>query len=100
LSPRLISSKSWLSDLVCTLRRPTLYAIERETVPEDVLAREKDIYVQQALESGKPENIVEKIVSGKMDKFLAEICLLNRAMSKILIFQRSGPVDRLRRQDG
>ena len=57
-------------------------AIDRENVPADVLAREKDIYVQQALESGKPENIVEKIVSGKIDKFLAEICLLEQKYVK------------------
>ncbi len=57
-------------------------SVDREGVPADVLAREKDIYVQQALESGKPENIVEKIVSGKMEKFLAEICLLEQSYVK------------------
>ena len=57
-------------------------SIDRDSVPADVLAREKDIYVQQALESGKPENIVEKIVSGKVDKFLAEICLLEQKYVK------------------
>lgn len=57
-------------------------AITKEEAPQDVLARERDIYMQQALESGKPENIVEKIVSGKMDKFLAEICLLDQKFVK------------------
>ncbi len=57
-------------------------SVERENVPADVLAREKEIYVQQALDSGKPENIVEKIVSGKMEKFLAEICLLEQSYVK------------------
>ena len=57
-------------------------AVDRDGVPEEVLNREKDIYVQQALESGKPENIVEKIVSGKMEKFLAEICLLEQKYVK------------------
>ncbi|PID77595.1 MAG: elongation factor Ts [Deltaproteobacteria bacterium] len=56
--------------------------ITREEVPEAVVAREKDIYVQQALDSGKPENIVEKMVSGKIEKFLAEITLLDQKFVK------------------
>jgi len=57
-------------------------SVDREGVPADILAREKDIYVQQALESGKPENIVEKIVAGKVDKYLSEICLLEQKYVK------------------
>lgn len=57
-------------------------SVDREGVPADILAREKDIYVQQALESGKPDNIVEKIVSGKVEKYLAEICLLEQKYVK------------------
>jgi elongation factor Ts len=57
-------------------------AISKEDVPEEVLAREKEIYIQQALDSGKPENIVEKMVGGKMDKFLKEICLLDQPYVK------------------
>jgi elongation factor Ts len=57
-------------------------SVDREGVPADILAREKDIYVQQALELGKPENIVEKIVSGKVEKYLAEICLLEQKYVK------------------
>ena len=56
--------------------------LSREDVPSDVLEREKAIYVQQALDSGKPENIVEKIVSGKIDKFYGEICLLEQKFVK------------------
>jgi len=57
-------------------------SITREEIPEEVLAREKDIYVQQALDSGKPENIVEKMVVGKMEKFIKEICLLDQPFVK------------------
>jgi len=56
--------------------------ITREDIPEDVIAREKEIYVQQAIDSGKPEAIVEKMVSGKLDKFVAEICLLEQKFVK------------------
>lgn len=57
-------------------------AITREEVPEAVVTREKDIYIQQAIDSGKPANIAEKMVAGKIEKFLAEICLLEQKYVK------------------
>lgn len=57
-------------------------AITRDEVPAAVVAREKEIYVQQALDSGKPEAIVEKMVSGKVEKYLAEIVLLEQKFVK------------------
>ncbi len=56
--------------------------IKREDIPQDVVEREKEIYKKQALDSGKPENIVEKIVTGKMEKFYRESCLLEQAYVK------------------
>jgi elongation factor Ts len=46
------------------------------------LEREKEIYRQQALDSGKPEKIVDKIVEGKIEKFYSEVCLLEQAFIK------------------
>lgn len=57
-------------------------AIRREEVAEDVLERERNIYKQQALDSGKPENILEKIISGKVDKFYADVCLMEQKYVK------------------
>lgn len=57
-------------------------SVTREEVPPEVIAREKEIYIQQGLESGKPENIVEKMVSGKLEKFIAEIVLLEQQFVK------------------
>jgi elongation factor Ts len=57
-------------------------SIRREDVPEELLAREKEIYVKQALDSGKPANIAEKIVSGKMEKFYSDACLLEQQYVK------------------
>ena len=51
-------------------------------VPADVLDREKEVFKTQALESGKPENIVEKIVEGSIKKYYKEVCLLNQAFIK------------------
>ena len=52
--------------------------IRPEDVPEAVVNREKEIYQAQALEMGKPENVVPKIVEGKMNKFFKDNCLLNQ----------------------
>ena len=49
-----------------------------EDIPAEVVEREKEIYRQQALEMGKPENVAEKIVEGKMNKFYKENCLMNQ----------------------
>ncbi|MDH5298028.1 MAG: translation elongation factor Ts [Desulfobulbaceae bacterium] len=57
-------------------------ALKREDVPADLIERERAIYTQQALDSGKPANIAEKIVNGKMDKFFADVCLMEQKFVK------------------
>ena len=53
--------------------------VRREEVPEDVIARERDIARNQAIKSGKPEKIVDKIVDGRMEKYFEENCLMEQA---------------------
>ncbi len=57
-------------------------ALDRESIPESVSSREKEIYADQAKTSGKPENIIEKMVDGKMNKFFQENCLMEQAYIK------------------
>jgi elongation factor Ts len=57
-------------------------AIQREEVAADLVEREKEIYRQQALDSGKPAQIIDKIVNGKLDKFYSEVCLLEQNFVK------------------
>lgn len=52
--------------------------IKPEDVPEAIINKEKEIYRAQALETGKPENIVDKIAEGKLQKFYKENCLLQQ----------------------
>ena len=52
--------------------------ISPEDVPEGVMEREKAVYRDQAIEMGKPENMIEKIVEGKLGKFFKESCLMNQ----------------------
>ena len=54
----------------------------RDEVTEEVLGKEREIFVHQAKESGKPENIIDKIVTGKMEKFYAENCVLEQPFVK------------------
>ena len=56
--------------------------IRREEIPEEVLERERGIYRTQALESGKPEKVIDKIVEGKMERFYSEVCLLEQTYVK------------------
>ncbi|MBN2297940.1 MAG: translation elongation factor Ts [Deltaproteobacteria bacterium] len=51
-------------------------------VPEDILAKEKEILKEQALKSGKPEKILDKIVEGKISKFYTQRCLLDQPFVK------------------
>ncbi len=57
-------------------------AVDRESVDPEVVERESAIYRQQAEESGKPAEIVEKIAGGKMDKWYQEVCLMEQAYIK------------------
>ena len=52
------------------------------SVPENILEKEKEIYRAQVLESGKPQNIVDKIVDGRIQKFLKEACLIYQPFVK------------------
>lgn len=57
-------------------------AISRDDVPAELVAREKDIFIQQAIDSGKPQAIAEKMVTGKIEKFLGEVALLEQKFVK------------------
>ncbi|MFQ5526140.1 MAG: translation elongation factor Ts [Thermoanaerobaculia bacterium] len=56
--------------------------VERNEVSEAVLAKEREIYRDQALQSGKPENVVDRIVDGKMEKFYSENVLTEQSFVK------------------
>jgi elongation factor Ts len=56
--------------------------IKREEIPAEVLEREKRIYRSQAVESGKPEKVIDKIIQGKLDRFYSEVCLIEQTYFK------------------
>jgi len=57
-------------------------SINRKDVSEDVINREKNIYFEQAKSTGKPDNVVEKIVDGKLNKYFQESCLMEQVYIK------------------
>ncbi|MBC7344482.1 MAG: translation elongation factor Ts, partial [Clostridia bacterium] len=58
--------------------------VKREDVPAEVIEKEKAILRAQALNEGKPEKIVDKMVSGRLEKFFREVCLLEQPFIKDL----------------
>jgi elongation factor Ts len=74
--------REFAKDIAMHIAAANPIAISREEVSAAVVAREKDIFVQQALDSGKPQAIAEKMVTGKIEKFLAEVALLEQKFVK------------------
>ena len=56
--------------------------VRREDIPADVIEKEKEIYTAQALNEGKPANVVEKMIDGRVEKFFKETCLLEQPFIK------------------
>ena len=57
-------------------------AISEEDLSSDLIDKERDIYTEQAKSTGKPDNVVKKIVDGKIEKFIEENCLINQSFIK------------------
>lgn len=56
--------------------------VRKEDVTEDVLAKEREIYAEQARSTGKPANVVEKMIEGRISKYFTEVCLLEQPFVK------------------
>ena len=70
--------KNLVNELAMQVAAANPLFVKREDIPEEVINKEKEIYRAQALESGKPEKIVDRIVEGKMEKYFKEVCLLEQ----------------------
>ena len=57
-------------------------SLDRESIDSEIIAREKEIYTDQAKSEGKPDNIIEKMVEGRLSKFFQESCLLEQTYIK------------------
>ncbi len=73
---------AFAKDVAMHIAASSPVSVSREDVPAELVEREREIYKAQALDSGKPENIVDKIISGKIEKFISEVCLLEQKFVK------------------
>jgi elongation factor Ts len=71
-----------LKDIAMQIAAANPRYIRPQEVPTGDLEKEREIYRRQALESGKPEKVVDKIVDGKIDRFYSEVCLLEQSFIK------------------
>ncbi len=74
--------KSLVRELAMQVAASNPTVVSRDQVAAEMVEKEKEIYREQVRGAGKPENVVEKIVGGKLDKFYSEICLLEQPYIK------------------
>ena len=74
--------KSLAKDICMQIAASKPEYVRREEVPADVLEKEKEIFTAQALNEGKPANVVEKMIVGRIEKYYKEICLLEQPFIK------------------
>ncbi|MCB2200186.1 translation elongation factor Ts [bacterium] len=76
------AAKELAHDLTLQIAAAAPQYVNRDEVPADVIEKEKEIYVTQMKNEGKPDNIIDKIATGKLNKFFEEICLIDQIYVK------------------
>ncbi len=74
--------KTFSRDVAMQIAASSPLYVKRDNVDQETIDREMDIYREQAKSQGKPENILEKIATGKLNKFYSEICLMEQPFVK------------------
>ena len=74
--------QSFVKDIAMHIAALSPLYRQREDVPQELIEKERSIFKKQALESGKPEKVVDKMVDGKMEKFFQETCLAEQSFVK------------------
>lgn len=74
--------KGLARDIAMHIAAAAPLCVERESVDPSLIEKEREIYRQQALNEGKPEKIIDKIVDGKIEKYMSEIVLMDQAFVK------------------
>ncbi len=74
--------KNFVKDIAMQVAATSAKVVSREEFPQDKIEKEKEIYTTQAKNEGKPENIIERYVQGKLEKFFQESVLLEQSFIK------------------
>lgn len=86
--------RAFVHDVAMHIAAASPVYVSREDIPEDVVAAEMDIYVAQARETGKPDNVLTKIAEGKLNKWFEQVVLLEQPFVK----DPDKTIDALRRE--
>ncbi|MDX9954431.1 MAG: translation elongation factor Ts [Anaerolineae bacterium] len=70
--------KTLVNNIAMQIAAMSPHYVSREDIPESVLAHEREVFRAQALEEGKPEQVVDRIVEGRIEKYYKEVCLLEQ----------------------
>ena len=76
------SLKSLAKDIAMHIAAFNAEAVKSDQVPEEVLEKEKEVFIAQARESGKPDDIIEKMIEGRLKKYVKEICVESQPFVK------------------
>lgn len=74
--------KDLVHDLALQIAAANPLYVSKENVPQEMLEKERALIAEEFAGSGKPQDVVDKIVGGKLDKYLSEICLMNQRFVK------------------
>lgn len=74
--------RAFVKDMAMQVAASNPFYVSREQVDSSLIEKEKEIYRQQALNEGKPEKIIDKMVEGRIEKYYKEICLLEQPFIK------------------
>ena len=74
--------QEFVKDIAMQVAATNPLAVSRENLEASIVKKEQEIYTEQAKESGKPANVIEKIVAGRIEKFFQETCLLEQSYIK------------------
>lgn len=74
--------KTFAKDIAMHIAAIAPKYVSKEEIPSEIIKAEKDVLASQALNEGKPEAIIEKMIEGRMNKFYEETCLLEQAFVK------------------
>ena len=74
--------KKLVKDIAVHISASNPQYVKREDVPKEELDKEREVLKEQVIQEGKPENIADKIVEGKIDKYLEKICLMEQPFVK------------------
>ena len=74
--------RALVHDILLHIAMANPLCIDKDDLPSESLSKEENLFREQALKEGKPENIVDKVVAGKIDKYYKQVCLLRQPFVK------------------